>query len=202
MPALPEENPPFAAVVAHQVRDFETWMHGFNQYEDTRRALGALGHHINRTLDQPDIVRLYIPCRDRSSIDAFIASDEYQSIVREYGASDLDSLIWLKPLRSSIFRERQLPSVVIAQQVEDVDTWLNQYDCDNELRTAAGILGNVANQSIDDPSLLVIYYQADTFAELQAFVDAPEYIERMQQAGATRERTVTYQVGEFGTKYT
>ncbi|MBV1894465.1 MAG: hypothetical protein KUG57_10485 [Ilumatobacteraceae bacterium] len=201
MPNRPSEISPFAAVIAHQMRDYETWINGFNKHEDTRRELGILGHHINRTVEHPDVVRLYIPCLYRAPVAAFLASDQYRSLMKEYGASSVQTVTWLRPLRTSIFRERQLPCVVVTQQVSNVDTWLEQYDADTEARSAAGILGDVVNQMADEPSVLAVYYQAETFAELRTFINLPDQLERMPKEGPYGERQVSYQVGEFGIRY-
>lgn len=51
--------PPAAMIATHEVADWATWKAHFDGHERARKAAGILGHHINRGLDNPNVITVY-----------------------------------------------------------------------------------------------------------------------------------------------
>jgi hypothetical protein len=96
---------------------------------------------------------------------------------------------------------RQLPAFLLRHRVNDFDTWLAGYDAARELQQASGIIGHAANRSLDDPSLITVYHQAETFDALHSFLADPQLQTAMQKAGVTSEPEVTFHTGGWAKTY-
>lgn len=193
--------PPAAAVVVHRVADFDTWKAAFDEHEPARRAAGMLGHHINRAEDDPDLVSLYLAVSDLDAAKDFASSDDLANVMRSAGVEGPPDISWMTPLRESIAWEGEHPGMIITHQVADVDRWLAGYDGADDLRRSNGIIGHAANRSVDDPSLVVVYHQADSFDTLRAFLETPDLKAAMQDAGVTSQPEATFHTGGWGKQY-
>src|SRR5207342_1500867 len=155
--------PPAAMVLQLAVGDFDTWKAVFDAHEGDRQAAGILGHHVNRGEDDPNAIALYLAVGDVDRAKAFYQSDELRAIMQEAGVLGPPEELWLTPAREAIVWDRELPAVMISHNVADFDVWLAGYDDSEELRTSRGIIGQAANRGMDDPSLALVYHQAESF---------------------------------------
>lgn len=199
--SAPIELPPYALLARLDVADFDRWKAGFDDNEATRREAGLLGHHINRLRDAPNTVMIYMAVRDLDGARAFTVSDDLKRIMREVGVQGPPDFSWMKPRVEQIVWDREVPAMIISHTVEDFDAWMREYTSTDELRTSNGIVGHAANQSLDDPGLVIVYHQADSFDALEAFLDNPELADAMKRAGVTSEPEVTYATGGWGKFY-
>ena len=69
------------------------------------------------------------------------------------------------------------------------------------MRKTRGIIGHAANRSLDDPSLAVVYHQAESFDTLRSFLRSDDLRAAMKEAGATSEPEVTFHTGGWGKLY-
>lgn len=194
--------PPAAALVVHRVADFNTWKVVFDEHEPARRAAGILGHHLNRREDDPNVISIYLPVSDLDAAKAFESSDDLRSTMQSAGVTGPPETSWMTPVRESVVWEDEHPAFVVEHQVADFDRWLEGYDEAAHLRRANGIVGHAANRSLDDPSLAIVYHQADSFATLRAFLEAPAVRGAMQAAGVISEPEVTFHTGGWAKQYT
>jgi hypothetical protein len=195
------EIPKVAAVVSHMVNNFDTWKLNFDEQERPRVAGGIMGHHLNREMDNPKHVTGFFPCSDRAETEAFFNSDEMLERMRESGVIGAPHIDWVQPIRFNAIWDRQLPAALIVHNVVDFDSWLAEYDTAADLRVTAGILGDSVSRSLDDPSLVIVYHQAETFKELRDFLTSAEVIAVMQRAGVSAPPDITYHLGDYGTDY-
>lgn len=194
--------PPAAVLVRHPVADFDTWKKGFDDHESVRRdEAAALAHHINRAEDDPNMVTVFIATSDIDKARAFTASEDLKEVMQEVGVVGPPEFTWVTPRREDAIWDRELPAFMITHHVADFETWLEGYDAADDLRTSKGVIGHAANQSVDDPSLAVIYHQAESFDDLRAFLDDPELKTAMENAGVTSEPEVTFHIGGHGKQY-
>jgi hypothetical protein len=193
--------PPAAALVVHRVADFDTWKVVFDEHEPARRAAGILGHHLNRGEDDPNLISVYLAVSDLDAAKAFASSDDLKSVMQRGGVTAPPEVTWMAPVRESVVWEGEHPAFLIEHQVADFDRWLKGYDDAAELRRANGIIGHAANRSLDDPSLAIVYHQADSFATLRAFLEAPALRDAMQAAGVASEPDVTFHTGGWAKQY-
>ena len=198
----PTQLPPAAVLVSHPVADFDTWKKGFDDHESDRRDdAAALAHHINRAEDDPNMVTTFIATSDIDKAKAFTASDDLREIMQEVGVTGPPEFTWVTPRREDVIWDRELPAFLLSHRVADFDKWLEGYDGADDLRTSRGIIGHAANQSIDDPSVAIVYHQAESFEDLRAFLADPELKTIMENAGVTSEPDVTFHTGGHGKMY-
>jgi len=195
------ELPPVAAIITHPVADFDTWKSGFDDHEGARRAAGIVGHHINRAVDDPNPVTVFLPGQDHARMEAFSTSDELRTKMEELGVTGPPTIMWVQPIREDIVWDRQLPAAIVSHTVADFDVWLDGYDASNAFRSQGGIIGQAVNRSLDDPSLVVIYHQAETFDDLRAFIGSEDLAARMKEIGVTSAPDISYYNGGWGKFY-
>lgn len=193
--------PPAAVMVTHPVADFDRWKAGFDDHEPVRKASGFLGHHLNRAEDDPNLVSIYLAVGDVDAARAFADSPELEAKMQEVGVTGPPEMTWLTPVREAVVWDRELPAFMISHTVADFDAWLEGYDAADELRTSAGISGHAANRSLDDPSLAIVYHQAESFDDLRRFLGDPDLKAAMEQAGVTSEPEVSFHTGGWAKMY-
>jgi quinol monooxygenase YgiN len=193
--------PPAAVVVRHQVADFDTWKVAFDGHENARREAGCLGHHINRAKDDPNLVTVYLAVEDVERAKAFAASDDVKQAMEEAGVTSAPELTWATPVREAVVWDRELPAILISHQVADFDSWLAGYNAADDFRQARGIIGHAANRSLDDPSVAMVYHQAESFDTLRAFLEDDELAAAMKGAGVISEPEVSFHTGGWAKFY-
>ena len=193
--------PPAALMVTHPVADFDTWKVGFDAHESSRRAAGILGHHINRAKDDANMVSVYMAISDLDQAKSFASSAELKSAMEDVGVTGPPESSWMTPVREAVVWDQELPAMIVRHTCADFDAWLEGYDAADELRISKGIVGHAANRSLDDPSLAVIYHQAESFKTLQAFLDDPNLQAAMRDAGVTSAPEVSFSTGGWSKQY-
>ena len=144
--------PTAAMVSSYRVDDFDAWKAVFDANEQRRVDNGFIGHHINRSEDDPNQLSIYLAVGDLEAAQAYAGSDQLKALMAEAGVSSPPEQAWMTPLRESVVWDAELPAMMIRHQVEDLDAWLDAYDGADELQRAGGIVGHAANRSNDDPS--------------------------------------------------
>ncbi len=197
----PAQLPPAAMIVSYQVADFDAWKAVFDGNEQRRVDHGFLGHHVNRAEGDPNSVALYLAVGDVDRAEAFVTSDELKSMMATAGVTSAPEFMWMTPVRESIVWDRELPAMIVSHHVEDFDAWLAGYDAADELQRSNGIIGHAANRSMDDPSAVVVYHQAESFDTLRSFLRSDELRAAMKKAGVVDEPEVTFHTGGWGKLY-
>lgn len=192
---------PIAVVVSHTVADFDTWKAAFDADENRRRAASVVGHHINRSQEDPNDLSIFIAATDAGKVEEFANSDELKSAMQAAGVTSTPEMRWITPAREAVIWDRQLPAFLLSHTVADFDKWLQAYNDADELRTSKGIIGHAANRSNDDPSVAVVYHQAESFGTLRDFLKDPELRAVMDAAGVTSEPEVSFHTGGWGKQY-
>ena len=188
-------------VARHPVADFDTWRKGFEDNQSAREAAGILGHHINRAEDDPNMVSTYFAVSDVDKAREFLESDDLKAIMKEVGVIGPPEIAWLSPVREAVIWDRELPGMMVSHTVADFDKWLEGYDAADEMRESAGIIGHAANRSMDDPSRVLVYHQAESFDALRSFLADPGLQAAMKDAGVTSEPEATFHVGGWANMY-
>lgn len=198
---MADELPHYVALVTHRVEDVDRWKAGFDDHESARRAAGILGHHINRAEDDPHLITLLLAISDLDQAKAFTSSPDLGEVMQKVGVVSRPEIQWLQPIRDEVVAHRQLPAFLLRHRVADFATWLAGYDDAAELHQSAGIIGHAANRSLDDPSLITVYHQAETFDALHSLLADPKMQAGMQEAGVTSEPEVTFHTGGWAKTY-
>ena len=193
--------PKAALIVRMQVEDFDTWKENFDESEPVRIDYGYTGHHINQAEDDPNKLGVYLATNDLDRAKEYTTSDVLRERMQKAGVMGPPELMWVKPLREGVVWDRALPSMIITHKVEDVDEWLTAYDQAAELQQSHGIIGHAANQSLDDPNLVVVYHQAESFETLRDFLALDDLRIKMKEAGVVSEPEVSFHLGGWGKQY-
>jgi hypothetical protein len=187
--------PPFAVLVQHQVADYDTWKAAFDQDEGARREAGIVGHHINRAEDDPNLVSIYLALTDLDQAKAFAADDRLRDFMQSAGVTSAPEMTWMTPVREAVVWDRELPAFILSHRVADFDAWLAGYNGADELRRSRGIVGHAANRSLDDPSVAMVYHQAESFEALRTFLGDADLAAAMKEFGVVSEPEVAFQTG-------
>lgn len=193
--------PPAAVVLSARVADFDAWKAVFDANEQDRIDNGILGHHVNRAEDDPNHLSIYLAVGDTAKARAWMASDALKALMAAAGVSSAPVFDWMTPVRESIVWDRELPAMMVSHRVGDFDTWLAGYDAGEDLQRANGVIGHAANRSLDDPSLAVVYHQAESFETLRSMVESEDLRSAMQAAGVVSEPEVTFYTGGWAKRY-
>jgi len=188
-------------IVSYQVADFDAWKAAFDDNEQHRIDHGYLGHHVNRDEGDPSSVALFLTVGDVDRAKAYVKSDEVKSFMAKAGVTTTPEFTWLTPARAAVIWDRELPAMTIRHHVEDFDAWLAGYDAADELRRVNGIIGHAANRYLDDPSRVLVYYQAESFDTLRSFLRSDDLRAAMKEAGVVSELEVIFQTAGVGKVY-
>jgi hypothetical protein len=193
--------PPAAVIITQTVADFDAWKSVFDEHQPARQAAGMAGHHINRAEDDPNRVSVYMAITDEARARAFAGSDDLRDRMKDGGVMGPPEVEWMTPVREAIVWDRELPAFMLSHRVADVDRWLEGYDAAGTIQQEGGIIGHAANRSIDDPSLVVVYHQAESFDTLRAFLERDDLKTAMQGAGVISAPDVTFCTGGWAARY-
>jgi hypothetical protein len=197
----PAMLPPAAVVLSSQVADFDAWKAVFDANEQNRIENGVLGHHINRAEDDANNLDGYLAVGDEARVRAWLESDALKSVMASAGVIGSPVLSWMTPVLESIVWDRELPAIMASHRVKDFDTWLVGYNTADEVRRSGGIVGHAVNRSIEDPSLAIVYHQAESFDALRSFLGSEDLQLAMKQAGVMSEPEVTFHTGGWAKRY-
>lgn len=196
-PALP----PVAVMIRHRCADFATWKAAFDADEPHRKAAGMLGHHINRSLDDPNDLSIFIAATDLAKAQAFASSPRLKDTMQAAGITSAPQLIWMKPMKQAITWDRETPAMLVVHPVADVAKWMSGYAEAQSVRDAGGITGDAVNCAADNSNLVVVYHQAASHATLKAFAGSPELKTAMQKLGVTGAPEISFHTGGWGKMY-
>jgi hypothetical protein len=191
--------PPLAILVTHAVSNYDTWKGAFDAHQPTRKRAGILGHHINRGADGS--VCVYLAATDREKLAAFLDSSDLKATMKDAGVASPPAIVWLVPVEDSHIADRNTAAMIVSHDVADYAAWKKVYDSVAGLRQRFGIIGAAVNQVLDAPNKVVVYHQAETRGELEAFAASDELKSAMKAGGVTSAPQIRYFDGLPGAKY-
>jgi quinol monooxygenase YgiN len=78
-PALP------AAIVEHEVKDYDAWKTAFDGDTQRRSDAGLVGYTLNRDQKKPNVVVMYVQGQTREQVDAYFADPALKTIMKDAG---------------------------------------------------------------------------------------------------------------------
>ena len=193
--------PPVAVIIRHTCADFGRWKAAFDADEPHRKAAGMVGHHINRSLDNPNDLSLYIAATDLAKAQAFASSPRLKETMQAAGITSAPVVTWMTPVSEHLVWDRELPAMLVTHTVADFDAWLVGYGHAEGARQAGGIIGHAVNRSVEHPNTAIIYHQAESQEALKAFASSPDLKAAMQKAGVTSAPDFHFVTGGWGKMY-
>lgn len=201
MPDMADQLPPYCAHISHRVEDPDRWKSGFDRLEGARRDAGILGHHINRAVDDPYLISVFLPLTDLDQATSFTSAYVGGDVLRVLGIESHPRIQWLQPIREAILRDRQVPAFFLRARVVDLGAWLARYDTVATLLHGAGIIGHAVRRSLDDPASITVYHQAESFDALHDFLSDQEIRSGLLGDGVACGPAATFHTGGWAKTY-
>jgi quinol monooxygenase YgiN len=89
-PALP------AAIVQHEVKDYDAWKQAFDADATRRTEAGLVGYAVNRDQKKPNMVVVYLQGSTRESVDGFLANPELKKVMKDAGVKGKPKIVALQ----------------------------------------------------------------------------------------------------------
>jgi hypothetical protein len=72
-------------ILRHEVRDFAAWKRGFDAHAAARAAGGIVGHAVNRSAQNPNVVVIYLQAESLDPLRAFASNKDLKSAMEAAG---------------------------------------------------------------------------------------------------------------------
>jgi hypothetical protein len=195
----PAALPAAAAVVTHEVNDYATWKHAFDEHSAVRAKAGIVGTHINISADNPNLVSVYLAAADQASLKAFLNNDDLEATMMKAGVKGPPTVSLITPVEDATVRDHAVPGAIVVHRVASYDAWKKAFDADAGNRAQAGIIGYAVNRGVDDPNVVIIYLQSTTIDQVRQFAGSPKLKETMMKAGVEGPPKIAFVQGaEWG----
>jgi quinol monooxygenase YgiN len=189
-----QTSPVAAAVVTHDVENYERWKLAFDGHASSRRTAGIISTHINRDAENPNRLSVYLAGTDAAKLDAFLKSRDLADTMVGAGVKGPPHVAAITPVEDRTQKE-PLAGVIIRHEVQDYDAWKQGFDGNDAKRKAAGIVGYAVNRSAHKPNLVVVYLQAKSLEALRAFASSATLEQNMKAAGVIGAPELTFVQG-------
>jgi hypothetical protein len=80
-----KDRPLAGVIVRHEVRDFDTWKRAFDGDGDARNQAGVIGHAVNRSVKNPNLVVVYLQAESVDELRAFAERPELKAAMKAAG---------------------------------------------------------------------------------------------------------------------
>ena len=186
------EGPSIAVLVVHEVEDFDAWKPAFDEHRTVRVEHSVMAHHINRGIDNPNLLAVYLAATEDDKLKALFDDPELGEAMKNAGVKGPPVVRFMKPVLNETITDRPLVAAIISHKVEDFDKWRAAYDAHDDKRRSAGIVGHAVSTAYEDPNDVIAYLQAETVDEIKSFMGSEELKNAMTEAGVVGPPEVTY----------
>jgi hypothetical protein len=173
--------PSAAVVINHDVEDYTVWKLAFDRHVGARRNAGIVAAHVNQDAENPNRLSVYLAAADRAKLATFVGDIALMAAMREAGVTGPPHIVDITPVEDLLRKDRPLPGLIISHEVRDYTAWKQAFDGHGDARSKAGVVGHAVNRSVRNPSVVVIYLQAESLDVLRAFA-AASYLKAVMQA--------------------
>ena len=187
--------PSIAAVVSHDVTDFDTWQRAFDGSSAARKGAGIVAAHVNRDAANPNQLSVYLASNDAERLNAFLSSRDLMGTMRDAGVKGPPAIAMITPVEDQTVKDRPLAGAIVRHEVQDFAIWKRAFDGDSDARRKAGIIGHAVNRGLKNPNLVVVYLQAESVDSLRAFASRPELKAVMTAAGVIGAPDISFVTG-------
>lgn len=190
-----------AVVVTHRVASYDTWKLAFDKDEPARRAAGIVAHHINRGIDDPNLVSIYLAAGSAAQLQAFLGNADLKATMMAAGVQGAPTFTLLEPQDDQTVKRDPLAGAIVSHDVADYVAWKKAFDAHGGARTKAGILGASVNRVTDAPQRVVIYLQAESTDAIRKFTASDDLKTTMKTAGVLGAPTIAFVTGDGWARY-
>jgi hypothetical protein len=79
------DRPLSAAIVVHEVADFDRWKAAFDDHAPERARVGVVAHAVNRSVENPNQVVAFLQAEDEGELRAFLEAPELAQAMKAAG---------------------------------------------------------------------------------------------------------------------
>ena len=80
-----KDRPLAGLIIRHEVRDYATWKRGFDRHAEARARAGVIGHAVNRSVRNPNVVVIYLQAESLEALRAFAATPDLKEVMKAAG---------------------------------------------------------------------------------------------------------------------
>jgi hypothetical protein len=80
-----KDRPLAGVIVRHEVADYAAWKNVFDADSDRRRSAGIVGHAVNRSAQNPNLVVVYLQAESLATLKAFASAPELKDVMKSAG---------------------------------------------------------------------------------------------------------------------
>ena len=80
-----KDRPLAGLIIRHEVRDYATWKAAFDGHGDARSKAGVIGHAVNRSVRNPNVVVIYLQAESLEALRAFAAAPDLKAVMQAAG---------------------------------------------------------------------------------------------------------------------
>jgi quinol monooxygenase YgiN len=187
------QMPPYAAVVIHDVKDFDAWKPVFDSDIEARKQAGITGEGVMRSVDNDKQVVIYLPATDAEKVKAMLDAKETKDKMKEGGVKGKPTVLIFKDEGGKMAPPDKtgLYGAVLQYNVKDFAAFKTALEGQEQARSTAGIIGYGLGQAVDKDTQAMVYLQSDDAAKIKTYLDAKETKAAMKEAGAKGQPKVT-----------
>ncbi len=123
--------PSIAAVISHDVTDFDTWKRAFDQHSTARKGAGIVAAHVNRDASNPNQLNVYLAANNAEQFNAFLASRGLIESMRDAGVKGVPAIAIITPVEDHTLKDRPLAGAIVRHEVSDFAAWKRAFDADD-----------------------------------------------------------------------
>jgi quinol monooxygenase YgiN len=80
-----KDRPLAGAVIRHEVREYAAWKRAYDAHADARARAGVIGHAVNRSVENPNVVVIYLQAESLDALRAFVSSSDVKQVMQAAG---------------------------------------------------------------------------------------------------------------------
>ena len=80
-----KDRPLAGAIVRHEVADYAAWKRAFDGDAAARARAGIVGHAVNRSAQNPNVVVVYVQAPSLETLRAFTSSPDIKKVMKAAG---------------------------------------------------------------------------------------------------------------------
>lgn len=92
------DRPLAAAIVIHDVADYESWKQAFDEHAAERQRAGITAYAVNRNEEQPNQIVAFLQAEDEKMLHTFFEAPELQQAMQAAGVLNPPNVMFLQSL--------------------------------------------------------------------------------------------------------
>jgi len=185
--------PPYAAIIIHDVKDYDAWRSAFDANADARKAASLIGESVMRGVDNDKTVAVYVPATELAKTKAFFADKELARAMKASGVQGTPTVYLFKLVAAKMAMQPvgDVYSAIVKYHVANFDAFKRAIEAGDAARNAAGLIGWGVGQGTHKPTEAYLYLQSNDPAKLKAYLGAKKTKSAMKRASARGQAETT-----------